>query len=191
MHWFYLFYGCFSNISGRNFADYNGILYEFWFRSEFADNFSYNIVSWNLLDAMYCITMNLLLNRSTNSVHKANFWQDLVQWQLGENLFLFFGYQTVSKSFTPCSMKPFFIEIPNFWAWADKFLGIWGYFRLNYRHPFLYSESLVHIFYYSTIISKKKLSLYIHIPNIYLGLGFEFVPQRIDQIKNKKGTLYH
>ena len=25
----------------------------------------------------------------------------------------------------------------------------------------------------------KKLSLYIHIPNIYLGLGFEFGPQRI------------
>jgi hypothetical protein len=29
-------------------------------------------------------------------------------------------------------MKPFFIEIQNFWAfqinWADKFLGIWGIF---------------------------------------------------------------
>ena len=23
-------------------------------------------------------------------------------------------------------MKSFFIEIPNFWAWADKFWGIWG-----------------------------------------------------------------
>jgi hypothetical protein len=23
-------------------------------------------------------------------------------------------------------MKPFFIEIPNFWAWADKFWGILG-----------------------------------------------------------------
>ena len=22
--------------------------------------------------------------------------------------------------------KPFFIEIQNFWAWADKFMGIWG-----------------------------------------------------------------
>ena len=22
-------------------------------------------------------------------------------------------------------MKPFFIEIPNFWAWADNFWGIW------------------------------------------------------------------
>jgi hypothetical protein len=25
-------------------------------------------------------------------------------------------------------MKPFFIEIPNFWAWADEFWGIWGIF---------------------------------------------------------------
>ena len=25
-------------------------------------------------------------------------------------------------------MKPFFIKIPNFWAWADKFWGIWGIF---------------------------------------------------------------
>ena len=25
-------------------------------------------------------------------------------------------------------MKPFFIEIPNVWAWADKLWGIWGIF---------------------------------------------------------------
>ena len=25
-------------------------------------------------------------------------------------------------------MKPFFIEIQNLWAWADKFWGIWGFF---------------------------------------------------------------
>ena len=25
-------------------------------------------------------------------------------------------------------MKPFFIEIPNYWAWADKFWGIQGIF---------------------------------------------------------------
>ena len=25
-------------------------------------------------------------------------------------------------------MKPFFIEIQTFWAWADKFWGIWGIF---------------------------------------------------------------
>jgi hypothetical protein len=25
-------------------------------------------------------------------------------------------------------MKPYIIEIPNFWAWADKFWGIWSIF---------------------------------------------------------------
>ena len=48
-------------------------------------------------------------------------------------------------------MKPFFIAIQNFWAWADK-LGrqILGQFRPNYQHPFWHSESIVH---YSTIVS--------------------------------------
>ena len=54
-----------------------------------------------------------------------------------------------------------------------------GNFQPNYPHPFWYSESLVHVFHYSTIFLQKKVSLYIHIPNIYLGLGFEFWPQRI------------
>ena len=53
------------------------------------------------------------------------------------------------------SMKPFVIEIQNFWAWADKFLGIWGYFRMNYQHLFWYNESFVHVFHCSTIISTK------------------------------------
>ena len=57
-------------------------------------------------------------------------------------------------------MKPFFIKIRNFWAWADKLgryiLGHLGYFGPNYQHPFWYSESLVHVFHYSTIISTKN-----------------------------------
>ena len=57
--------------------------------------------------------------------------------------------------------------------WTNKFWGIWSIFDQTI------SESLVHVFRYSTIISTKKLSLYIHIPNIYLGLGFEFGPKRI------------
>ena len=74
-------------------------------------------------------------------------------------------------------MKPFFIEIQNFWAWEDKqgkqIMWRLGYFRPNYQHPFWYSESLAHVFHYSIIISTKKLSLYIHIFNIFSGLGFE------------------
>ena len=38
------------------------------------------------------------------------------------------------------SMKPFFftffIEIQNFWAWADKFWGIWGVFGQTIRTHF-------------------------------------------------------
>ena len=39
-------------------------------------------------------------------------------------------------------MKPLFIEIQNFWAWANKMgrkiLGHLGYFRPNYQQPFWY-----------------------------------------------------
>ena len=75
-------------------------------------------------------------------------------------------------------MKPF----QNFWAkadnWADKFWGIWGIFGqvistdLLQWVPCPYFLLFNHYFY-------KKLSLYIHISNMYLGLGFEFGPQRI------------
>ena len=77
-------------------------------------------------------------------------------------------------------MKPFFTNIQNFWDLEDKFvrkkiLGIWPagvkYFWPNYEHPFWFSESLLHVFHYSTIISTKKLSLYIQIPNITEGLA--------------------
>jgi hypothetical protein len=72
-------------------------------------------------------------------------------------------------------MKPFFIEIQNFWAWADKlgrkFWVIWGIFGQTYQDPFWYSECFPlfnHCFY-------KKPSLYIHIPNTFwdwdLNLG--------------------
>ena len=49
--------------------------------------------------------------------------------------------------------------------------GAFGVFSAELSAPIL--------FHYSTIISTEKLSLYILIPNIYLGLGFEFGPQRI------------
>ena len=48
-------------------------------------------------------------------------------------------------------MKPFFIKIPNFWAWTDNLgryiLGHLGYFRLIYQHPFFYCQFLVHVFH--------------------------------------------
>ena len=74
-----------------------------------------------------------------------------------------------------------------FFHWNAKLLSlgryILGYFRPNYQRPFRYCEWTLwvpcpcfplfnHYFY-------KRLSLYIHIPNICLGLGFEYGPQRI------------
>ena len=73
---------------------------------------------------------------------------------------------------------------PNeaFFSLKSQTLGHLGYFLSNYQHPFWYCESLVTVFHYSTIIStqnNKPLPFDIHIPNIYLGLGFEFESQRI------------
>ena len=55
--------------------------------------------------------------------------------------------------------------------WVDKFWGIWGIFSQTISTHFctvspLSMLSIVHYFY-------KKLSLYIHTPNIYLGLELE------------------
>ena len=60
-------------------------------------------------------------------------------------------------------MKPFFIEIQNFWAWADKladkFWGIWSIFGQNISTHFGKVSSLSIIFRYSTIIPTKKTKL--------------------------------
>jgi hypothetical protein len=63
-------------------------------------------------------------------------------------------------------MKPFFIEIQNFWAWTDN--ANWAD---KFWVPCLCFPLFKHHFY-------KKLSLYIHIP-YGMGMGFEFGPQRI------------
>jgi hypothetical protein len=62
-------------------------------------------------------------------------------------------------------MKPFFIEIQIFLAWAGKFWGTWGIFGQTISTHFdTVSNTLFNHYFY------KKLSLYIHNPNIYLGL---------------------
>jgi hypothetical protein len=69
-------------------------------------------------------------------------------------------------------MKPFFIEIQNFWAWADKLgryiLGHLGYFWPNYQHPFWYSESMLSI--YQSFFLQKARPLYPH-PKYLFGIG--------------------
>jgi hypothetical protein len=99
---------------------------------------------------------------------------------MGQNCVWFsIGYvhrlQTPNEAFFHCNPELLGLERQN----GQINSGAFGYFRPHYQHPFWYSESLVHVFHYSTIISTKKLSLYIHIPNIYLVLGFEFGMQRI------------
>ena len=74
-------------------------------------------------------------------------------------------------------MKRFFIEISNIWALADKLGGIWGYFQPIYQHLF-WSVRPLSMFSINQPLFLQK-SLYIQIPSIYLGLGFEFGPQRI------------
>ena len=92
-----------------------------------------------------------------------------------------------------------YLECVKSYAWSkghsepDLSSVIW-YIRPNYQQPFWYSKFLVHVIHYSTIYTKhtsllkkrvlagvKELSLYIYIriPNTYLGLEFEFGPQRI------------
>ena len=96
-------------------------------------------------------------------------------------------------------MKPFFIKIPNFWAWAGN-LGkyIWGYlgyFPLNYQHPFCYSESLVHVFYYSTLISTKKQAKYLFGDQVS-RISFDFLkwrsmgPQKLVTIIGHKYSIF-
>jgi len=66
--------------------------------------------------------------------------------------------------------EAFFHQNPNF-------CGIWGIFgRFGTASPLsMFSMNQPWLI----IISTKKLNLYIQIPNIYLGLGFEFGSQEI------------
>ena len=67
-------------------------------------------------------------------------------------------------------MKLFFIEITNFLGLARQFGQInFGAFGVSPLSMFSINQPLF----------LQKVSLYIQIPNIYLGLGFEFGLQRI------------
>ena len=65
--------------------------------------------------------------------------------------------------------KAFFHRNPNLLGLDRQFGQInFGYFWTIYQHPFWYC-----VFHYSTIISTKKLSLYIQFPKIYLGFEYK------------------
>ena len=71
--------------------------------------------------------------------------------------------------------REFFSKIPNFWVWVDKLaLKFWGAFWVfsdNLSAPILVLTVSYPCF---PLFLKKKLSFYIQISDIYLGLGFEF-----------------
>jgi hypothetical protein len=58
--------------------------------------------------------------------------------------------------------------------WADKFCGIWGIFGQTISTHFGTVSPLSMFFIIQPLFLQKKAFTYIHIPNIYLGLGFEF-----------------
>jgi hypothetical protein len=77
-------------------------------------------------------------------------------------------------------MKPFFIEIQNFWAWADKLGRQIGVLSVEPLAPILVQSVPCPCFSLFNHYLYKKLSLYTYPhPNYYLGLGYEFGPQRI------------
>ena len=73
---------------------------------------------------------------------------------------LFNSIHSLDPRTTDTQREVFFSKIPNFWAGADKlgqkFFAHSGYFRRIHQHPFWYSAFLVHVFYQSTISSKKN-----------------------------------
>jgi hypothetical protein len=53
-------------------------------------------------------------------------------------------------------MKPIFIEIQNFWSWADKLWGIWGIFGQTISTHFGAVSPLSMFFTIQPFISTKK-----------------------------------
>ena len=68
-------------------------------------------------------------------------------------------------------MKPFFIEITNFWAWADRFWGIWGIFGRTISTQF---GTVTPLSMFSIIqplfLQKLSLCTYPH-PKFLFGIG--------------------
>ena len=81
-------------------------------------------------------------------------------------------------------MKSFFIETFGLeqTIWADNFWGIWGIFGRFISTHFGTLRPLSMLFNNQPLFL-QKLSLSIPIPNIYLGLGFEFGPKKITDLK--------
>jgi hypothetical protein len=69
-------------------------------------------------------------------------------------------------------MKPFFIEISNFWAWAeaDNFWGIWGIFGQFISTHFGTVSLLSMLSINQALFLQKTKPLYPH-PEYLIGIG--------------------
>ena len=74
-------------------------------------------------------------------------------------------------------MKPFFIEIQNFLGLGRQ-IGLWGIFDQTISIHFGAVSPLSMFSIIQPLFLQRTKPLYSH-SNIYLGLGFEFGPQRI------------
>ena len=59
-------------------------------------------------------------------------------------------------------MKPFFIKIPNFWAWADKFWGIFDIFGQTINTHFVTVSPLAMFSIIQPLFLQKNKPLYLH-----------------------------
>ena len=89
------------------------------------------------------------------------------------------GLWTPNEAFFSLKSRTFGLGQTN---WADKFWGIWGIFCQTLGTHFGTVSPLFIFSIIQPLFLQKKLSLYIHIPHIYLGLGFEFGPHRITDL---------
>ena len=107
----------------------------------------------------------MYLNHDHRSIWKRNYAVNVETWmflyRLNENKH---GLRTARERFFSKNSKLLSLGRK---IWPKFFGAFWVFFRLNYQNPLWYSESLVHVFHYSTIIFIKKT-------NIHLGLGYEF-----------------
>ena len=101
-----------------------------------------------------------------------------MDWQAFCSSFVFTDYGR--------QMKPFFIKITNFWAWADKFLGLWAILA-HLSAPILgYSESM--LFINQPIFLQKTKTIYPS-PKYLFGIRIRFWATKIYEFSHCVSVL--
>ena len=100
-------------------------------------------IVWPLVDTVLSYYCKYFLNHFTKTVvgHiRLEYWKVYISitiffhtWKSNWRYEWFKIWETTDYGH---SIKPFFIELPNFWVWADKFWGIWCIFGQFIRTHF-------------------------------------------------------